>query len=39
MALRLASRLYLLETGICVADGPTRDLLANDYVRQAYLGV
>jgi branched-chain amino acid transport system ATP-binding protein len=39
MALRLASRGYLLETGQCVADGPTSDLLANDYVRKAYLGV
>jgi branched-chain amino acid transport system ATP-binding protein len=39
MALRLASRGYLLETGICVADGPTSELLANDYVRKAYLGI
>jgi branched-chain amino acid transport system ATP-binding protein len=39
MALRLASRGYLLETGICVADGPTDELLSNDYVRKAYLGV
>lgn len=39
MALRLASRGYLLETGQCVADGPTDELLANDYVRKAYLGI
>ncbi len=39
MALRLASRGYLLETGQCVANGPTAELLANDYVRKAYLGV
>jgi branched-chain amino acid transport system ATP-binding protein len=39
MALRLASRGYLLETGQCVAEGPTGELLANDYVRKAYLGV
>jgi branched-chain amino acid transport system ATP-binding protein len=39
MALRLASRGYLLETGQCVADGPTGELLVNDYVRKAYLGV
>jgi branched-chain amino acid transport system ATP-binding protein len=39
MALRLASRGYLLETGQCVADGPTSELLANDYVRKAYLGI
>jgi branched-chain amino acid transport system ATP-binding protein len=39
MALRLASRGYLLETGECVADGPTSELLTNDYVRRAYLGI
>jgi branched-chain amino acid transport system ATP-binding protein len=39
MALRLASRGYLLETGQCVANGATSELLANDYVRRAYLGV
>jgi branched-chain amino acid transport system ATP-binding protein len=39
IALRLASRGYLLETGQCVADGPTSELLANDYVRKAYLGI
>jgi branched-chain amino acid transport system ATP-binding protein len=39
MALRLASRGYLLETGECVANGPTGELLANDYVRKAYLGI
>jgi len=39
MALRLASRGYVLETGTCVAEGLTSDLKANDYVRKAYLGV
>jgi branched-chain amino acid transport system ATP-binding protein len=39
MALRLASRGYLLETGICVAEDETRALRANDYVRKAYLGI
>jgi branched-chain amino acid transport system ATP-binding protein len=39
MALRLATRGYLLETGECVADGPTGELLTNDYVRKAYLGI
>jgi branched-chain amino acid transport system ATP-binding protein len=39
MALRLASRGYLLETGICVAADDTRALMANDYVRRAYLGI
>jgi branched-chain amino acid transport system ATP-binding protein len=39
MALRLASRGYLLETGRIMAAGPTKELLANDYVRKAYLGL
>ncbi|HEX2941562.1 MAG TPA: ABC transporter ATP-binding protein [Rhodopila sp.] len=39
MALRLASRGYLLETGRCVAEDTTPALMANDYVRKAYLGV
>ena len=39
MALRLATRGYLLETGVCVAEDNTRALMANDYVRKAYLGV
>ena len=39
MALRLASRGYLLETGRVVAEGDTATLRANDYVRKAYLGV
>jgi branched-chain amino acid transport system ATP-binding protein len=39
MALRLASRGYLLETGLCVAEDATKALMANDYVRKAYLGI
>ena len=39
MALRLATRGYLLETGMCVAEDNTKALMANDYVRKAYLGV
>ena len=39
MALRLATRGYLLETGRVVADGDTATLRANDYVRKAYLGI
>src|ERR1700722_14782028 len=39
MALRLASRGYLLETGSCVAADATKALMANDYVRKADLGV
>lgn len=39
MALRLASRGYVLETGSCVAGDETKVLMANDYVRKAYLGI
>jgi branched-chain amino acid transport system ATP-binding protein len=39
MALRLASRGYLLETGSCVAKDETKALMANDDVRKAYLGI
>jgi branched-chain amino acid transport system ATP-binding protein len=39
MALRLATRGYLLETGACVAEDNTKALMANDYVRKAYLGI
>jgi branched-chain amino acid transport system ATP-binding protein len=39
MALRLASRGYVLETGVCVAEGSTKELSVNDYVRKAYLGI
>jgi branched-chain amino acid transport system ATP-binding protein len=39
MALRLASRGYLLETGTMVTSGDTGSLLGNDYVRKAYMGL
>jgi branched-chain amino acid transport system ATP-binding protein len=39
MALRLASRGYLLETGTMVTSGSTESLLGNDYVRKAYMGL
>jgi branched-chain amino acid transport system ATP-binding protein len=39
MALRLASRGYLLETGRCVAEDSTKALMSNDYVRKVYLGI
>ena len=39
MALALASRGYLLETGRVMTDGDTATLRANGYVRRAYLGV
>jgi len=38
MALRLAQRGYVLETGSIVLSGKTDDLLKNDYVRKSYLG-
>jgi branched-chain amino acid transport system ATP-binding protein len=39
LALRMADRAYVLETGRIVLAGPAPDLMANDHVRQAYLGV
>jgi len=38
MALSLAHRGYVLETGRIVLEGPGKDLLANPQVRAAYLG-
>jgi branched-chain amino acid transport system ATP-binding protein len=38
MALRLAARGYVLETGTVVLSGQTDELAGNDYVRKAYLG-
>jgi branched-chain amino acid transport system ATP-binding protein len=38
MALRLAHRACLLETGNLVLEGPASDLLTNPRVREAYLG-
>jgi branched-chain amino acid transport system ATP-binding protein len=37
-ALRIAQRAYVLETGRIVLAGPAADLLADERVRQAYLG-
>jgi branched-chain amino acid transport system ATP-binding protein len=39
MALRLADQAYVLETGRISLSGPARDLIANDDVRKAFLGV
>jgi len=39
MALRLASRGYLVETGHYIAEDSTKALLSNDYLRKAYLGI
>ncbi len=38
MALHLASRAYLLETGTVALEGPSRDLLSHPRVLEAYLG-
>jgi branched-chain amino acid transport system ATP-binding protein len=38
LALQMADRGYVLETGRIVLAGPARDLLADDHVRRAYLG-
>jgi branched-chain amino acid transport system ATP-binding protein len=38
LALRMADRGYVMESGRIVLSGPARDLLADDHVRRAYLG-
>jgi len=38
MALSLADRVYVLETGKVVLQGPAQDILRNEHVRSAYLG-
>jgi branched-chain amino acid transport system ATP-binding protein len=39
MALRLANRGYVLETGTIVIQGASKELISNDKVRKAYLGL
>jgi ABC-type lipopolysaccharide export system ATPase subunit len=39
MAVRLARRGYLLETGRSAAENETKITMANDTVRKAYLGI
>ena len=39
LALAIADRAYVLETGRIVAQGTGAELLANDTIKQAYLGV
>jgi branched-chain amino acid transport system ATP-binding protein len=39
LALRLANRGYVLETGLIAIEGTSRELLSNDKVRKAYLGL
>ncbi len=38
-ALEIANRGYVIQTGRIVMEGPGRDLLADDTIRQAYLGM
>jgi branched-chain amino acid transport system ATP-binding protein len=38
-SLEMADRAYVLENGRIVLEGESRDLLKNDYVRKAYLGL
>ena len=38
LALRMADRAYVMETGRVALSGPAAELLGNDLVRQAYLG-
>ena len=38
MALSIADRAYVLESGQLVLEGPAREMKKNDYVRAAYLG-
>jgi branched-chain amino acid transport system ATP-binding protein len=38
MALRMATRAYVMETGRITLEGPARDLLDDEHVKRAYLG-
>ena len=38
MALRVANRAYVMETGLITMQGPAEELLHNDAVQKAYLG-
>ena len=38
MALRVANRAYVMETGVITMQGPAQELLHNDAVQKAYLG-
>jgi branched-chain amino acid transport system ATP-binding protein len=38
MALSIANRAYVLETGRIVLDGRAKDLFKNEEVKKAYLG-
>lgn len=38
-ALKLSKRVYVLENGSVIMAGPSRDLLANEHIKKAYLGI
>ena len=38
IALKLAQKGYVFETGKLIISGDTKDLLDNEYVKRAYLG-
>jgi branched-chain amino acid transport system ATP-binding protein len=38
LALKVAKRVYLLETGSVVASGPAAEIASDDAIRKAYLG-
>jgi branched-chain amino acid transport system ATP-binding protein len=38
-ALEIADRAYVLEIGRIVLEGQSRELLANEHVKKAYLGI
>ena len=38
MALRIAHKGYVLETGNIALEGPASELIDNEHVKQAYLG-
>jgi branched-chain amino acid transport system ATP-binding protein len=38
MALQLAGRAYVMETGRITLEGAAQDLMRNDHVKRAYLG-
>jgi branched-chain amino acid transport system ATP-binding protein len=39
MALRLANRGYVMETGSIALEGTSQELISNDKVRKAYMGL
>jgi branched-chain amino acid transport system ATP-binding protein len=39
VSLKISQRAYVLENGRIVMSGPGRELLHNDRIRQAYLGL